>query len=55
MVVKEIRTGLFLYRCELCGAEEPKMGVKKQHLGPPPAHSCPESRQPNVKEIMEGE
>ena len=51
----ELRPGWFIYRCESCGFEHPKMGVKKQYLGAPPAHDCPESRQLNFAEILKGE
>jgi hypothetical protein len=47
MALKEIelRPGWFIYRCESCGFEHPQMGVKKQFLGAPPKHRCPESLQ----------
>ena len=51
----ELRPGWFIYRCEFCGFEHPKMAVKKQYLGLAPAHDCPDSRQLNFGEILKGQ
>ena len=51
----ELRPGWFIYRCEFCGFEHPKMAVKKQYLGLAPTHDCPDSRQLNFGEILKGE
>jgi hypothetical protein len=48
----ELRSGWFIYRCESCGFQHPQMGVKKQFLGAPPAHRCPELRQLSFPEIV---
>ena len=51
----ELRPGWFLFRCESCGFQHPTMAVKKQYLGAPPTHKCPESRQLNLGDILKGE
>ena len=51
----ELRPGWFIYRCESCGFEHPQMGVKKQYLGMPPAHSCPDSKQMSLLDIVKTE
>jgi hypothetical protein len=51
----ELRPGWFVYRCESCGFEHPPMAVKKQYLGAPPTHKCPEARQLNLGDILKGE
>jgi hypothetical protein len=48
----ELRPGWFVYRCESCGFEHPPMAVKKQFLGKPPAHRCPESQQMSFAGIV---
>ena len=48
----ELRSGWFIYRCESCSFEHPQMGVKKQYLGAPPAHRCPELQQLSFAEIV---
>jgi hypothetical protein len=47
MSVKEVelRPGWFIYRCESCVFQHPPMAVKREYLGAPPAHRCPESQQ----------
>jgi hypothetical protein len=49
----ELRPGWFVYRCESCGFEDPPMTVKKQFLGKPPAHRCPESQQMRFEGITQ--
>jgi hypothetical protein len=51
----ELRPGWFLFRCESCGFEHPPMAVKKQYLGAPPTHKCPEARLLNLGDILKGE
>jgi len=48
----ELRPGWFIYRCESCGFEHPKMGVKKHYLGAPPARSCSDLQQMTFAEIV---
>ena len=57
MALKEIelRPGWFIYRCEFCGFEHPKMGIKEQFLGMPPKHRCPESQQMSFAGIAQNE
>jgi len=57
MTLKEIelRLGWFVYRCESCRFERPQMGVKKQFLGAPPKHRCPESQQMSFAGIVQEE
>jgi hypothetical protein len=51
----ELRPGWFVYRCEFCRFEHPPMAVKKQFLGKPPAHRCPERQQLSFTEIVKDE
>jgi hypothetical protein len=53
--VVEVRPGWFLFRCESCGFEHPTIAVKRQYLGVPPTHKCPEARQLNLGDILKGE
>jgi hypothetical protein len=54
MALKEIelRPGWFVFRCESCGFQSPQMAVKKQFLGVPPTHRCPESQQMSFAGIV---
>ena len=51
----ELRAGWFVYRCESCGFQSPQMAVKKQYLGTPPPHSCPDSGQLKFADILKGD
>jgi hypothetical protein len=53
--VVEVRPGWFLFRRESCGFEHPTIAVKRQYLGVPPTHKCPEARQLNLGDILKGE
>jgi hypothetical protein len=52
LIEVELRPGWFIYRCDSCGFEHPPMAVKKQFLGPPPAHRCPNSQQMSFAGIV---
>jgi hypothetical protein len=54
MPYKEVEqiAGLFLWRCEECGDEQPKVPVPKHKLGRAPHHDCPNEGRLNMKAIF---
>jgi hypothetical protein len=49
----EMRPERFLYRCDSCAFESPKIPVPKHELGPPPGHNCPNKNQIDIDDIMD--
>jgi hypothetical protein len=48
----ELRPGLFLWRCDECGAEHPKIPVPKHQLGSAPHHNCPNAGRLAMESIL---
>jgi hypothetical protein len=45
--------GLFLWRCDECGDEQPKSPVPKHRLGRAPHHDCPHEGRLDMKAILD--
>ena len=44
---------LFRYVCDSCPFDWPRTPVKESELPPPPAHSCPNEKRPDLKAVPE--
>jgi hypothetical protein len=49
---KEVFPNLFRYVCDSCPFDWPRTPVKESDLPPPPAHSCPNENQPDLKPVL---